>query len=343
MINRRNFIFTALMMAGSAGFFKQAFGQTRQTFVIAVPKNSQNPLIQNLINQLFGININFYEYVNVPQFIDDVNQGKIQIDLGIALNSEINRLVIKDKLAVLHEKYINNVNNLTEDYYNQFKINPYTIPALKIYSGLVYNRKKYPKVDSWGLIFDENNEKNRVGWIRHAKTMAEISMIYEKLEFKSGNLNNPKIRNNLVRNIKKNVQLTDFASTQRIIQDELDICIASSGTALVLAKTYPILGFAFPKEGILLDEISCFVPKKSKFQLEAISFIDFLLNPLVNLNLCQKILAPTTLQIDDKNISVNYVKNPYLFPDAKQIIFHSLLPDAHEYDKINQNYREIFS
>ncbi len=343
MDNRRKFI--GKLTLGAASLCVPFIGaRADETVTVGVPRSIHTKFIQNSLSRLFGINLNFVEYTNPRKFTNDIITGRVRIDMGVSLYGEAVRLHEAELLAKLNQRFVPNIINLQGEYLNDFNENLSIIPLNSVYSGIAYNKQKIQKIHSWRILFDDRPKNVNVGWVNHPKIMSETALLALGMESKTTNLLNPKVNSYIRKCANANTIIDDFLLVRRVIAGDVDACISSASNVLLQLKDNPQLGFAFPGEGAIHDKVGAFILKDSKNKLEATSFIDFLLNPIVNVNLSQKMMTPSTLNVNNRTIDLAYLRNPYIYPENdKYKVVETLLPNENEYKLINNNLQDIFN
>ncbi len=302
--------------------------QKNQKFRLAMPKFSQHKKAAQFVATDFGINIELIEYDNDEVFGNMLKTGKASCDALVVLGSQFDQIIANKLVAPINRAFMPNIQNLKANYTSPIdSLNHYSVAPLKTYYGIICDTNRF-KLTSWNAIFNKipqtNNKKLRIGWYNNGLLMMRIAMMYLGLDANSKEQKDYQKAENFLKNIyeSNDITLCNYDSEIKILTEELDLAMGSVGRSMAVKQVNPALNFIHVAEGTLSEEICLMIMQNSPAILEAHAFYDFALNPVVMTKVIEITRMPHNFDINDKQISLNYLKNPAINPSPKTNIIN---------------------
>ncbi len=338
-MKRRELLLNAMTMGGLTAGGLLAGGQLQadnEGLIVAIPGFNRVRKVAALTESDFGVSVNIEEYSNDNRFISELINKKTEPDLIIVTGSMLDQLLYNNILLPINYKYLQNFTRLNIAY-KPFAdpAGQYVVAPCMRYMGILANSEFKGHPNDWRMLFDKpfspNGKKPRIGWINNGITMFRLAMLALGYDINSTNPNELKKAEELIQYSYKNnrIFLNDFSIEYLVVIKELDYSMATSSRSRNIIENQTNLHFSYPKQGYYSDDICMGVNKNTKYMLETLSLIDFILSSLTFIRVIDIMGLPTNYPFDKAKVSQSYLKSPILFP-PKNIIRNEIKPIGYE-------------
>lgn len=222
-------------------------------------------------------------------------------------------------LRELDHSRIEGLGNLFEKFQNPGydSNNRYSVPFTWGTTGLVYNADKIsPEPEDWNYLWDRKPELLRqmtlmndvrevmgaalrsLGYSYNSENSAEIKAAYEKL-------------------VELKVALANFTTDgwrDLILAGDLEIAMGYGFDALTVSEENPSIKYVVPSSGTSLFTDTIVIPKKAPNIKGAYAWINFMLQPEVTAELCERLYLSTPNRKTFELLPVDFQEDATLFP-----------------------------
>jgi len=298
----------------------------------------------------YGVELQIQLSVTHTETVTRIYSGATQqFDLFTLQHPFIKKLAQDRMILPIEEDKIPNIGNLYEHLrrpdWGVHEGRLYALPYLWGFDSIVYNQKQIPKVDSWGVLF-EDTYRGRVAWRDDPLQMILTAALYMQKFSNPNNLSEAELAEvkKFLISRKKNIRTmwTTYAEAVNLLRSEEVFALWGwLPMATSLRKEGMQTEYAFPKEKPIMWFTNYIVSKDSRVLPTVWAFLDYTLGDKFTMSLTEdfdyrmgssrqlKLLSPERIErIGLTNVSA-LVANSYTY----------LMPD--HLDKYVQTWAEV--
>ena len=218
-----------------------------------------------------------------------------QFDLFTLQHPFIKKLAQDGMILPIEESKVPNIANLYDHLrrpeWSMHNGRTYALPYLWGYDSIVYNQKHIPKVDSWGVLF-EDTHRARVAWRDDALQMILTAALYMQQFRNPNNLTEAdlaEVKKFLISR-KKNIRTmwSTYAEAVNLLRtEEVHALWGWLPMATLLRKEGMSTAYAFPKEKPIMWFTNYIVSKDSKVLPTVWEFLNYTLDDPFTMSLTE--------------------------------------------------------
>lgn len=235
-----------------------------------------------LFTEATGIKVNYEMFDSNEIMYTKYKSGAVDYDVLIPSDYMIEKMIAEDELVKLNMDNIPNVSHIDPTFKGlAYDANDeYSVPYMWGTVGILYNTTMVDEpVDSWDILWDEKYSGQIImqNSVRDAFTVA-----FKKLGYSLNSLTKDEVDEALDLLIDQAPLVQAYVIDEvkdKMIGNEGALAVIYSGEALYTADENEDLAYAIPKEGTNLWFDSMVIPKSTKNQGAAESFINFMCDP----------------------------------------------------------------
>ena len=284
-----------------------------------------DPEVLDMFEEETGISVTYEEYETNEIMYPKIQSHAIAYDVVCPSDYMIQRMIENDLLAEINWDNVPNIKNMDPSYMEQSESfdpgNKYSVPYCVGTVGILYNTKMVDEpVDSWDILWDENNKDNILmqDSVRDAFAVA--------LKRNGDSLNSVDVNelnqaaNDLIEQ-KPLVQAYVVDQVRdKMIGNEAALGVIYSGEAGYTQRENPDLEYVIPEEGSNVWIDSWVIPKNAQNKENAEKFINFMCRPDIALMNFEYITYSTPNKAARELIEDPEVRNSkILFADQEEL------------------------
>ena len=284
-----------------------------------IPDGTEGSLdINKAFTELTGIKINYTTYESNESMYSKLKGGGVSYDIIIPSDYMIERMKKEDMLRKVDVRSLSNYKYIADRYKNLYfdEKNEYSVPYCVGMVGLIYNSAMIDeKPDSWGVMWDERYNDDILNFNNPRDAFA-VAQLYMGYDLNSSDLSQWDSAAEKLKEQKSILQSYVMDEIFQKMEDgEAAIAPYYAGDFLLMKDNNPDLDFVYPKEGVNIFVDSVCIPKSSKNYEAAMTYINFLLEPEIALEVAEYVMyaSPHTGVIENEDYSLK--GNEYLYPD----------------------------
>lgn len=294
-------------------------------------------IIVRQFEERFGIKVVTDTFGSNEELLAKLQAGAGGYDVVVPSDYMVSILVKQDLLAQLDPAKIPNLAHVYKHlkglYYDPQ--NKYSLPYLWGTTGIGYNADLVsPPPDSWKVLWDErykgkisllNDEREVFGMALRASGESLNAVDPAKLEAAKANLMTQKA---LVKTY------TSENYDQLLVSGEVVLAHGWSGTIMRASAERPSIKYVVPKEGGTIWQDNLCVLKSSDHKDEAMSFINFLLEPQTAALITSKVRYASASEEARLFVPKEIAQNPAIYPPAETVSRLEWIKDVGESIKV---------
>ena len=265
--------------------------------------------------------------------------GNPGYDVIVPSNDFVERMIRADMLQPLDHAQIPNIKNIDPSFMN-VDYDPgrkFSMPYTWLVLGIGYRKSKVKaKPDSWKVLFDSDEYKDRIAWLSEAGDMYRL---YGKYLGKSVNALTPAdIETISAMMIKQKPYVKKFHEDDGqdlLMKGDCDVVLEYNGDIAQVMTEDDDLDFVIPKEGSQFNSDTLAIPKGAPHPKNAHAFINYMLDAEVDKKITETILYPTPNAAAKALMPDSYKNNPVIFPPADVLA-------KCEYAKFNEKLQPLY-
>lgn len=234
-----------------------------------------------------GIKVNYEMFDSNEIMYTKYKSGAVDYDVLIPSDYMIEKMIAEDELVKLDFNNIENIKHIDPTFKGlAFDAkDEYSVPYMWGTVGILYNTTMVEEeVDSWDILWDEKYSGQIImqNSVRDAFTVA-----FKKLGYSLNSKNKAEVDEavELLKDQSSLVQAYVIDEVKdKMIGNEGALAVIYSGEALYTSEENEDLAYVIPKEGTNLWVDSMVIPKSTKNQGAAESFINFMCDPEIAFN-----------------------------------------------------------
>jgi len=265
--------------------------------------------------------------------------GNPGYDVIVPSNDFVERMIRADMLQPLDHAQIPNIKNIDPSFMN-VDYDPgrkFSMPYTWLVLGIGYRKSKVKaKPDSWKVLFDSDEYKDRIAWLSEAGDMYRL---YGKYLGKSVNALTPAdIETISAMMIKQKPYVKKFHEDDGqdlLMKGDCDAVLEYNGDIAQVMTEDDDLDFVIPKEGSQFNSDTLAIPKGAPHPKNAHAFINYMLDAEVDKKITETILFPTPNAAAKALMPDSYKNNPVIYPPADVLA-------RCEYAKFNEKLQPLY-
>ena len=265
--------------------------------------------------------------------------GNPGYDVIVPSNDFVERMIRADMLQPLDHAQIPNIKNIDPSFMN-VDYDPgrkFSMPYTWLVLGIGYRKSKVKaKPDSWKVLFDSDEYKDRIAWLSEAGDMYRL---YGKYLGKSVNALTPAdIETISAMMIKQKPYVKKFHEDDGqdlLMKGDCDVVLEYNGDIAQVMTEDDDLDFVIPKEGSQFNSDTLAIPKGAPHPKNAHAFINYMLDAEVDKKITETILFPTPNAAAKALMPDSYKNNPAIYPPADVLA-------RCEYAKFNEKLQPLY-
>ena len=265
--------------------------------------------------------------------------GNPGYDVIVPSNDFVERMIRADMLQPLDHAQIPNIKNIDPSFMN-VDYDPgrkFSMPYTWLVLGIGYRKSKVKaKPDSWKVLFDSDEYKDRIAWLSEAGDMYRL---YGKYPGKWLNPPTPAdIETISAMMIKQKPYVKKFHEDDGqdlLMKGDCDVVLEYNGDIAQVMTEDDDLDFVIPKEGSQFNSDTLAIPKGAPHPKNAHAFINYMLEAEVDKKITEPILFPTPNAAGKALMPDSYKNNPVIYPPADVLA-------RCEYAKFNEKLQPLY-
>ena len=234
------------------------------------------------------VKVNYSTYSSNESMYAKISSGSVNYDVIVPSDYMIQRMIKEDLLAPLNYDNIDNIGNLTSEFYGENAKydfydpgNVYSVPYMYGMIGIIYNTSVVPEAEedigSWSLMWDEDYKGNILQF-NNSRDAFGTAQYYLQLDVNSDNEADWRTALEKLKEQKKIVQGYVMDEIYNKMENgSAAIAAYYAGDYLTMYEENEDLEFYYPKEGTNLYVDAMCIPKASKSKEIAERYINFML------------------------------------------------------------------
>lgn len=306
-----------------------------------IPDGTEGSLdINKVFTELTGIKINYTTYESNESMYSKLKGGGVSYDIIIPSDYMIERMRKEGMLKEINTAGLSNYKYIDKRYKNLYfdSENSYSVPYCVGMVGIIYNTSVVKeKPDSWGIMWDEKYTDNILNFNNPRDAFATAQLL---LGFDLNSLNRAQWDMAAEKLKEQKAILQSYVMDeiyQKMEDGEAAIAPYYAGDFLLMQENNPDLEFTYPKEGVNIFVDSVCIPKSSKNYEAAMTYINFLLEPEIALEIAEYVMyaSPHTAVMNNDDYSLK--GNEYLYPKEEE---YPKVQYFHDIDEGTRTYYE---
>jgi spermidine/putrescine transport system substrate-binding protein len=265
--------------------------------------------------------------------------GNPGYDVIVPSNDFVERMIRADMLQPLDHAQIPNIKNIDPSFMN-VDYDPgrkFSMPYTWLVLGIGYRKSKVKaKPDSWKVLFDSDEYKDRIAWLSEAGDMYRL---YGKYLGKSVNALTPAdietISAMMIRQKPYVKKFHEDDGQDLLMKGDCDVVLEYNGDIAQVMTEDDDLDFVIPKEGSQFNSDTLAIPKGAPHPKNAHAFINYMLDAEVDKKITETILFPTPNAAAKALMPDSYKNNPVIYPPADVLA-------RCEYAKFNEKLQPLY-
>ena len=259
------------------------------------------------------------------------------------------RLIALSMLAPLEPRLLSNLRHI-DPYYFTLSYDEglkYSVPFTFGTTGIAVNSAKVSipeeKEMSWSFLFD-SPDPSHTSFLDDMREVFAGVLFWKGIAPNSRNLADLETAKTVIGHAKDHVLMFTSEPRALLLKDELTISHAFSVDAIQASRENPKIRFFIPREGGIIWTDNFAIPKTSPQIEQAHRFINFFLDPEINLRLIEENLLATPNKTARTMLPEEIQKNPHLYPPSatlKKLHFLEELGEA--LPKLSRMWTELKS
>jgi spermidine/putrescine transport system substrate-binding protein len=290
---------------------------------LAIWGNYLTPEVQKGFTEKTGIKLNITNYSSNEELLAKVQMGNSGIDVAVPSDYMVDIMTKLNLLDSIDKSQIPNFKNLDPQHLNASfdPGNVHSIPYGWTTTGIAVNRSLYKgSIKGWKDILENPVLAGKFSLL---DDMREVIGMALKVNGKSVNSQDPKDlaeAEALLLKIKKNVKTFTSDTIETLKSKEVLVAQAYSVDALqAAAKGNSEIEYIIPEEGATKSIDNLVILKNAKNKAQAHQFINYLLEPEIDLSFVKNIRSGPVLKGISEMLPSDLKNNKALFPSAETL------------------------
>jgi len=279
-----------------------------------------------------GVKVNVDLYDTNEAMLAKIQSGNVGYDLLCPSNYPIETLRKQDLLRPLDHSALPHLKNLDPRFLDldYDKGNRYSIPYFWGTCGVAYNRKRVPKVESWGVLWDPRYA-GRVLMLDDPREAIGAALKWKGRSLNATDADSLALATRLLLEQKPLVRTYNSSNFEDVLLSG-DVWVAQGWNgqfARAIAQD-PDLEYVIPNEGGSLFIDSLVIPRSAPHPELAHAFMDFVMEAEIAAEICATMQYSTPNRAAVALLPESLRQNPAVFPSDEEIARLELIHDIGE-------------
>jgi spermidine/putrescine transport system substrate-binding protein len=267
-----------------------------------------------------NVRVNYDVFSSNEDLLAKMRAAPTQYDIIVPTNNFIPTYRSLGLIEPLRQDLIPNLTNLDKEFVetDYDPGNRYTIPWQWGTTGIGYNKRRAPRVDSWAAVFaPPAAARGRVSLLREVTDLIGCALIYLHKNPNSAQDADLAEVVRLVRSIKPRLKkFTDDTYIDELAAGETWLAQGWSGDAFQAQEQNPDVAYDIPKEGSLrFVDVMC-VPKGAPHPGNAARFMNYVLSPTVQARISKYVSYGTPVSLAKPLLPPSQLSDPEIYPPS---------------------------
>ena len=278
----------------------------------------------NDFNKATGIEAKMDLFADNDELFAKLKAGNPGYDVIVPTNDNLERMIAAGMVIPLDHSKIPNMANIDRPFQDA-AFDPgrkFSVPYMWGTLGIGFRKSKVEGgiVDSWKILFESDVLAGRISLLGDAQNVIGSALKYLGHSFNSTTAAELKKVEDLLIAQKKHIKVfADDNGQDLLASGEVDCCQEWNGDILQVMAEDDDLAYAVPTEGALLWQDTLAIPKDAPHPMNALAFINFVLDPEVGKTIAEFINYATGNGAARKIAAAEYQNNKAIFPTDEVI------------------------
>ncbi len=269
-----------------------------------------------------GVEVQYDLFANNEELLAKLKEGNPGYDVIFPSDYMVQTMITLGILVPLDHGKLGNIGNIDPTF-----ADPGYDPGMKhsvAYKwgtiGIGYRKSKVENPDSWSLLFDSDKYAGRLALLSDQRVVLGCVLKYLGYSMNSTNEAEVNAARDLL--IKQKPHIKAFAPDEgqnMLIAGDVDIVMEWNGDINQVMGEDPDLNYVIPKEGTNLFIDTMCIPKDAPHPENAHAFINHILDPQVEAEICNTIHFATPNAEAQKLLPAEELNNPTIYPPSDVI------------------------
>jgi spermidine/putrescine transport system substrate-binding protein len=259
-------------------------------------------------------------FANNDELFNKLRAGNPGYDVIVPSNDFVERMIQAKIIMPLDHALLPNLKNIDPAFLDA-PYDPgrkYSVPYTWLTLGIGYRKSKVnPKPDSWKIIFDSDQYKDRIALLDEA---GDLFRLYGKYLGKSVNALTPADVADIIKLMSRQKPFVKTFHQDNgqdlLLKGEVDLVLEYNGDIAQKMIEDDDIDFVIPKEGSQLNSDTWCIPVGAPRPKNAHAFINFMLDAENGRKITETIKYPTPNLAAKALMPESYRANPVIFPPA---------------------------
>jgi len=268
-----------------------------------------------------GISVNASLFATNDELFAKLRAGNPGFDVIVPGGDFVERMADAGLIVPLDHSKIPNFKNIAPEFQSTpFDVGrKFSMPYTWLVIGIGYRKSKVKeKPDSWKVLFDSDEYKNRIAVMSDASELFRHVFKYMGKSANDASLENIKAAEAILTKQKGFIKAFHEDNGQDLLlSGEVDVVMEYNGDIAQAMSEDADIDFIVPKEGALRQADNLSIPKGTPHPENAYKFINFLLDAEVGKGISTTIKYPSPNAAAVALMPDTYRNNPVIFPPAE--------------------------
>jgi len=279
-----------------------------------------------------GVRVNVDLYDTNEAMLAKIQAGNVGYDLLCPSNYPIETLRKQDLLLPLDHSALPHLTNLDPRFLDleYDRGNRYSIPYFWGSCGIAYSRKRVPKVESWGVLWD-GQYKGRVLMLDDPREAIGAALKWKGRSLNAADPDSLALATRLLLEQKPLVRTYNSSNFEDVLLSG-DVWVAQgwNGQFARAIEQDPDLDYVIPREGGSLFIDSLVIPRSAPHPELAHAFMDFVMEAEIAAEICSTMQYSTPNRAAVKLLPEALRRNRAVFPSEQEVARLELIHDIGE-------------
>lgn len=284
-----------------------------------------------------GVEVQYDLFANNEELLAKLKEGNPGYDVIFPSDYMIQTMITLGIIVPLDHAKLTNIGNIDPAF-----ANPNYDPGMKHgvpYKwgtvGIGYRKSKVETPDSWGILLDSDKYSGRLALLADQRIVLGCALKYLGFSMNSTNETEIDAARDLL--IKQKQHIKAFAPDEgqnMLIAGDVDIVMEWNGDINQVMVEDPDLSYVIPKEGTNVFMDGMCIPKDAPHPENAHAFINHVLEPQVEAEICNTIHFATPNAEARKLLPPEELNNPTVYPPTEVIAKSEAILDVGEFTTV---------
>jgi spermidine/putrescine transport system substrate-binding protein len=284
-----------------------------------------------------GTEVQYDLFANNEELLTKLEQGNPGYDVIFPGDYMVETMITLGIVAPLDHAKLGNIGNVDPAFANP-RYDPsmkHSVPYKWGTVGIGYRKAKVETPDSWSLLFDSDRYAGRLALLADQRIVLGCALKYLGYSMNSteeGEVN--KARDLLIRQKQRIKAFAPDEGQTMLMSGDADIVMEWNGDINQAMAEDADLNYVVPKEGTNLFVDNICIPKDAPHPENAHAFIDHILDPQVEAEICSTIHYATPNVAARKLLASEELANPTIYPPSDVIAKSEQILDVGDFTRI---------